>query len=1196
MVDINFTVLKDRAMDVDPDIRFMALEDLRKFLQDEPVASTRTNLNYSLESLFPVLLNMLSDLNPDVQSQAVKSFEPMVKYLSNDTLLKLVKKLFTLVQQGSGSSGSSTVANLKNFAISIPNMALRSLFAQSNSRDKSEFVSDKLSSSNYRFDPRLARAIMDYLIPQIVDNDVTIDSIELLIDLIAEIGYVLHQDELLNLSMFLIKVALSETGLIGKKSLVALEKVVPLIRTNSVIDNLLAQISQLENQSNLNIILQLYSVCLRRGLQPNSVDGIYNTIVSILRADLGDDIDDLDFDDLVKKNSLKDESFTTLIDLVAQNFLPAQNIEQVVEIIKFYLKYNPLAQDDDFDEDEDDDIVFSDDEQEGEEDSENDGSWKLRARATILVRAMLDAFPELLESLTNDVLLLLPFDDSNDQVVAESIKTAIVIVNATSPRDAQNVHNIGPIITSRLSSANETQLPLFLKLVECLNRFDNVALVEETFNIFQSRMLVTSGSFDYLQFYSSALKFHDILPSSVITWMVKDFITNLEDKSFNMIIDTIKCLTLLFQQANLGNVDKIVDQLICKLENSKKYPSDLIRQSIIALGQAYAKSDKEKILTALKTSIGFEGTNKATIDVLNQVYSDEVPVDYSSFILGKLSTSIMSSNEGTSIASLSLMRKILSIVPGGQYDEIIRNLIQLLTVTNKTNYECIFDIFNRLAEGIFLNTNFKEQLLSSIVKLVNENKIDVEESSFFEFLTRACQFDVTLYDYFEGALNLDSQVSAKILALCAIQNQLDDKITKRRQDFQLYFSSDVNNKKFAFDILFLGYVGSQVEIKELDIQTLIGLLQADKFSSALNIQAASTALGLIARKNVESGVPMILDTFTKSDKSTIRGALLDALCIAVDACTEEQKKFIWDKVFNYPIEFHHDVISELRKSGELLGKIVHFEELAIKTDNLKEIYLILVITKSLLSNLQATQVNNSLLDNLIKSSVEWLNVLNIDIRQIIIGNLLTGLHTKPTTLLPILQAIILPGIFAQLKAEEQFKKIITMGPSKYVLDEGLEIRKLCYEFIYSIISLDEATLAKNQVNLEDIAAKIIEFGLTDDQTDITLLTCINLINYIDLHKSSAVELVSRDRGVLLGNMITSLKKQLGKKLSSKATAQETETFQERIKSIIKLSKKFNGVVEAAENSELATVIRSWNDYISDLKANFTIYYNSTEDL
>lgn len=47
MHDINFNILKDRAMDVDPDIRFMALEDLRKFLQDESAALTRTTLNQS---------------------------------------------------------------------------------------------------------------------------------------------------------------------------------------------------------------------------------------------------------------------------------------------------------------------------------------------------------------------------------------------------------------------------------------------------------------------------------------------------------------------------------------------------------------------------------------------------------------------------------------------------------------------------------------------------------------------------------------------------------------------------------------------------------------------------------------------------------------------------------------------------------------------------------------------------------------------------------------------------------------------------------------------------------------------------------------------------------------------------------------------------------------------------------------------
>ena len=66
--------------------------------------------------------------------------------------------------------------------------------------------------------------------------------------------------------------------------------------------------------------------------------------------------------------------------------------------------------------------------------------------------------------------------------------------------------------------------------------------------------------------------------------------------------------------------------------------------------------------------------------------------------------------------------------------------------------------------------------------------------------------------------------------------------------------------------------------------------------------------------------------------------------------------------------------------------------------------------------------------------------MNIDIRQIVVGNLLTGLHSKPDTILPILDLIILPKIFDQLQAEDSFKKIITMGPYKYVLDEGLEIK------------------------------------------------------------------------------------------------------------------------------------------------------------
>lgn len=143
MPDINFHTLEDRAIDVDPDIRFMALEDLRKYLTDDTITTSRIAINQSLNDMIPILLKMLNDPNPDVQNQAVKSFEPMVRYLTNDSIVKLVKKLFALVQESNSkdSTSSRTTTGFRSFTISIPNMALRSLFAQSNSRAKSDFVS-----------------------------------------------------------------------------------------------------------------------------------------------------------------------------------------------------------------------------------------------------------------------------------------------------------------------------------------------------------------------------------------------------------------------------------------------------------------------------------------------------------------------------------------------------------------------------------------------------------------------------------------------------------------------------------------------------------------------------------------------------------------------------------------------------------------------------------------------------------------------------------------------------------------------------------------------------------------------------------------------------------------------------------------------------------------------------------------------
>lgn len=80
-----------------------------------------------------------------------------------------------------------------------------------------------MSISNYKYERELAESITRYLIPLILENDTTIDNIELLIDLINELGYVLAQEELIRLGKYFINVGFKELGIIGKKAIVGLE-------------------------------------------------------------------------------------------------------------------------------------------------------------------------------------------------------------------------------------------------------------------------------------------------------------------------------------------------------------------------------------------------------------------------------------------------------------------------------------------------------------------------------------------------------------------------------------------------------------------------------------------------------------------------------------------------------------------------------------------------------------------------------------------------------------------------------------------------------------------------------------------------------------------------------------------------------------------------------------------------------------
>lgn len=119
MSTFNIRQLEDRARDVDPDLRYMALEDFVKHLSNPKVQAR------NVSSFIPLLITMLSDNVTEVQNQAVKSFAPLVRHIDDQEVLSVVNQLFEAVLKSSNTS---------KFSTSVPNLALRSIFNSSYSR------------------------------------------------------------------------------------------------------------------------------------------------------------------------------------------------------------------------------------------------------------------------------------------------------------------------------------------------------------------------------------------------------------------------------------------------------------------------------------------------------------------------------------------------------------------------------------------------------------------------------------------------------------------------------------------------------------------------------------------------------------------------------------------------------------------------------------------------------------------------------------------------------------------------------------------------------------------------------------------------------------------------------------------------------------------------------------------------------
>lgn len=1271
MSTFNIRQLEDRACDVDPDLRFMALEDFQKNLND-PKIQVRNVLSF-----IPILFNLLSDTTTEVQNQAVKSFSPLVRHIDDGEIVLVVARLYDAVAHADNTS---------KFTTSVPNLALRSIFNESYSR----------------FSKKLARDVIDLLLPLLFASlpIVTIDNIEILIDLIKNLGSNLTLAEMSAMVTSLVTSAYRESGIISKRSIMAIDCVLQFVdlatsglaEQTQFYDKVFADITQgyqltQQGKSADNICLTVYQVALAHVkkakdhvLSDASAQIAFDFIVGkVDLVGLGKsfDVEDLDIDVLVLENLVREDALITLSSLVVcipYEVFVTKYGAKVVEIINGAVKYDPFSdQDSDaFSNDDDSEINFSDDEDEIEqfEDAgENDGlAGKLRFQSIVLLKHLLINFPQFIPTIYDEELidlLIKAISDRSDLVSNEAIASSVLLIyktvevsgetrsRANSDVSMTTDGNRGRTPYARLCDKYferyEAQIFDYLLTLKNIGRFSNTkqlveSLISASWSSLSDSFLTTLyGRLlefrltlkvypDLIRLYKVILTNYDIdtIPSSLLFYIVEDLKRSLEDSNtyHSFIAEVLSVCRALFQLVS-GNAasekalnENFFESFASKI-NLKQLSSD-VRQNLLntltsfVINLEVSQSNLERTIEIFQESLNYEVTVNFTIENLISVCNHK-PELFSSqelcnLIVEKLNTYLRSSDASLYSSSLDLLDTIFEKTEyRGNTDELIlltSNVFDLLQITNDFNLmNKGFRIIGHSLSYINVDTSYFETLITKIVNPKLSDVDDVDLSAIEYLILQLTKYQETsgeeLFAIGFSNLILKNFISAKILSIISLQNNLAKNVETAEEEL-IKFANGVDKSipvdRITFYIQFLGCIASKATLSKVSFDDFFAILNSD--SHEVICLAAARALGLCIARDLDKYLPILLECYLSSsndDRNKGHLILVSIKQVLSEESAQQQTsslKYIWDSIILVITSREGDLtyadVSELRLAGIILSQIADLDksedyqrrvsllldQTPAETCNQYVVYTAIVVIKQLLSS-----TNDEIDVGMIKHMVEFLPIPNLELKQAIVSTLLTGIYNKSVSMAGIINDVIMPKIYDELSAKEAFKKVIPMGPYKYVVDEGLEVRKLSYELISAIINVDTDKIENEQscVNQPQLFEVLLVKGLVDSENDIVNLTVLNMLQLIQNDETILTKITNQHE------LIAALSKVISKKLRSKASAQELESYENTLRSVMRLSKVMN---VALTNSNILN--SEWNNYYHEIKNKHHLLFSAVE--
>ncbi|GAV28421.1 hypothetical protein PMKS-001892 [Pichia membranifaciens] len=1229
--------------DTDPDLRFMALNDLEREMANSSVnVSSNQLIAYS-----EILLRCLDDEFSEVRTQSLKCFESVSFRLRQD-ILPLIKEL------------SKKKPKKISITSTIYTMALHNIL------------------KNLPPNEELYTSVIGILLPEILEDKrlffTEIDYIEILNDIATYIGNFMTKKQIANTLAFLNDAAFNADTIIAKKSILACNALIKNIDDDSTISAFIDNLAEVYKGSNNPIegkitFLSIFAAAVsgNPGLMSNHITQIWEFLLQCLQINEIQRIDD-DYEAQQKSDMLRLEVMTVLVKVFT--FCRGDNVDALVvdalSICQVFVSYDPYKtgeanSDDDEslnneeDENEETDDDYSDYEQDDDDDDNDDFSWKLRVASLSLLTSIIQNFPiklplvfkyninSLLNRLTQEKIknvltalvetLAYIFESSSSEGVYYSLLSSRAMAETTTGRRFSDVSMqtdddpytvllgqskqicdcIAEFIEKSQTVAIERidlTLKLLAKLTNALGGLDSkyIQLYIVSLNKVWTSLVGTPEAFS---FFSALLKFDSL-------------------ESFG---NGLLCLIeyLRFCLSNDTNHRLVIDGLNLVNEIFDKHLSeDFSRQGIMMqLVNSFTDQLLEKINNkTLSTEIRLQSLN-AIVSLSCKVSMD---TDKKHQILGMftqtISTEVLAYNTLNAIAKVVKAGKILDVVTAGWLKSILDYALEYLSMSELNNAS--LKVIKEFSQAQLLDLEDGQRILNYLEKLHSEkmfsssNCVDIGVIMAQVLkrarvandlpLTVSLVVDLCAYDKFDDVLlalmsQLLKQNSEENLTQLIQQfgKTTDLKISKMLAVLTVVSRNDIsignilenlrNGKDLYFSLIFLNQVSKSIDLN-IGLEPFLMLFSSQKQNIVnMSVKTVSTIVSKYSEKYLHEFLDYLKQTTFLTPSFKCLAFILNNSHVTNEEAGE---------IFQIIVEIEKSLTINVEENTGYENAASCLSTLITEYGLLESMLSILSESSSSMSNLaitigstpkftfpNETFLEETSLQLLVKYAEQTTNnyIFNNSLRfkETGISNLNLFMSKKPNIAISLISKIMPNIMESEIKANKEYVRTQFIGPYKHKIDDGLNYRKQIFESIYYLFKTLEDN--KNLVFLCNIKwalyfNKFFDCGIKDDQSiaSVCLLTVLKLFErepYIFDHDIGDVD--------IFDGFINRNRKALSKKIADNAVKQDIEKQNNLVKMIIRFLKKTNILVENNKLILSGNQRATWSAFISEARSKFPIF-------